>query len=94
MRKQWKLILALLAVFGMIAAACGGDDDDASSSGSSSDSSSSSSSEDSSSSSSSESSIGLLMIFCIKSRVVIGDCAIRDHKRVVFLGIRERGNKK
>ena len=56
MRKQWKLILALLAVFGMIAAACGGDDDDASSSGSSSDSSSSSSSEDSSSSSSSESS--------------------------------------
>ncbi len=44
MRKNWKLMLALLAIFGMIAAACGGDDDD-SSSGSSSDSSSSSSSE-------------------------------------------------
>ena len=43
MRKSWKLMLALLAIFGMIAAACGGDDDD-SSSGSSSDSSSSSSS--------------------------------------------------
>ena len=44
MRKSWKLMLALLAIFGMIAAACGSDDDD-SSSGSSSDSSSSSSSE-------------------------------------------------
>ena len=43
MRKTWKLMLALLAIFGMIAAACGSDDDD-SSSGSSSDSSSSSSS--------------------------------------------------
>ena len=39
MRKTWKLMLALLAIFGMIAAACGSDDDD-SSSGSSSDSSS------------------------------------------------------
>jgi len=47
MRKTWKLMLALLAIFGMIAAACGGDDDD-SSSGSSSDSSSSSSSSSSS----------------------------------------------
>ncbi|GIR35900.1 MAG: nitrate ABC transporter substrate-binding protein [Actinomycetota bacterium] len=47
MRKSWKLMLALLAIFGMIAAACGGDDDD-SSSGSSSDSSSSSSSSSSS----------------------------------------------
>ena len=55
MRKQWKLILALLAIFGMIAAACGGDDDD-SSSGSSSESSSSESSSSSSSSSSSDSS--------------------------------------
>jgi len=55
MRKQWKLILALLAIFGMIAAACGGDDDD-SSSGSSSESSSSDSSSSSSSSSSSDSS--------------------------------------
>ena len=54
MRKQWKLILALLAIFGMVAAACGGDDDDASSSGSSSESSSSSSSSESSSSSSEE----------------------------------------
>ena len=49
MRKQWKLILALLAIFGMIAAACGGDDDD-SSSGSSSESSSSESSSSESSS--------------------------------------------
>ncbi|MED5445532.1 MAG: hypothetical protein VYC74_02805, partial [Actinomycetota bacterium] len=49
MRKTWKLMLALLAIFGMIAAACGGDDDD-SSSGSSSDSSSENSSESSSSS--------------------------------------------
>ena len=54
MRKQWKLILALLAIFGMIAAACGGDDDD-SSSGSSSESSSSDSSSSSSSSSDSSS---------------------------------------
>ena len=44
MRKKWKLMLALLAVFGMIAAACGGDDDDSSSESSSESSSSSSSS--------------------------------------------------
>lgn len=34
MLKKWKLIVALLAIFGMFAAGCGGDDDDASSSSS------------------------------------------------------------
>jgi basic membrane protein A len=34
MLKKWKLIVALLAIFGMFAAGCGGDDDDTSTSGS------------------------------------------------------------
>ena len=34
MLKKWKLIVALLAIFGMFAAGCGGDDDDSSTSGS------------------------------------------------------------
>ena len=48
MRKKWKLLLALLAVFAMFAAACGDDDDDGSSASESSSESSSSSSEGSS----------------------------------------------